>query len=123
MSEQPVSERTACFQRQARPPRPSDLGKRCQSKGGLLGRKLQMICIDDETDPKLVPEIYKRLLDDEKVDLVIGGYRDNSGRPARPLLIGRKSYLVAVMAPARKPRFHYSNPFLLIPTGPPPHPA
>ena len=47
-------------------------------KGGLLGRKVQMICIDDETNPKLVPDIYKRLLDDEKVDLVMGGYGDNS---------------------------------------------
>src|SRR5258707_4752670 len=71
-------------------------------KGGLLGRKLQMICIDDETDPKLVPEIYKRLLDDEKVDLVIGGYGGNSVAPAVPLIIERKSYLLAVIGPALK---------------------
>ena len=38
-------------------------------KGRLLGRKLQMVCIDYGTNPKLVPEIHKRLLDDEKVDL------------------------------------------------------
>jgi branched-chain amino acid transport system substrate-binding protein len=40
-------------------------------EGGLLGRKLRMVCIDDETNPKLVPGIYKRLLDDEKVDLIL----------------------------------------------------
>jgi branched-chain amino acid transport system substrate-binding protein len=51
-------------------------------KGGLLGRPVQMICVDDATDPTKVPSIYKRLLDDEKVDLVVGGYGDNSVAPA-----------------------------------------
>jgi branched-chain amino acid transport system substrate-binding protein len=67
-------------------------------KGGLLGRKVQMVCIDDETNPKLVPDIYKRLLDEEKVDLLIGGYGDNSVAPAMPLLMERNRYLVALMA-------------------------
>src|SRR6266481_3251866 len=69
-------------------------------KGGLLGRKLQMICIDDETDPKLVPEIYKRLLDDEKVDLVIGGYGDNSVGDAADH--GAKTLSRCVDGPRRK---------------------
>jgi len=92
-------------------------------KGGLLGRKLQMICIDDETDPKLVPEIYKRLLDDEKVDLVIGGYGDNSVAPAMPLIMERKRYLVALMALAVNASLDYSNYFVMIPTGPRPNEA
>jgi branched-chain amino acid transport system substrate-binding protein len=90
-------------------------------KGGLLGRKLQMVCIDDETNPKLVPEIYKRLLDDEKVDLVIGGYGDNSVSPAMPLIMERKRYLVALMALAVNASLGYSNYFVMIPTGP--HPS
>jgi hypothetical protein len=36
-----------------------------------------MVYIDDETNSKLVPGIYKRLLDDEN-DLLVGGYGDNS---------------------------------------------
>jgi branched-chain amino acid transport system substrate-binding protein len=89
-------------------------------RGGLLGRKLQMVCIDDETNPKLVPGIYKRLLDDEKVDLVIGGYGDNSVAPAMPLIIERQRYLVALMALAVNASFGYSNYFVMIPTGPSP---
>src|SRR5580700_4460528 len=89
-------------------------------KGGLLGRKLQMICIDDETNPKLVPGIYKRLLDDEKVDLVIGGYGDNSVAPAMPLIMERKRYLVALMALAVNASLGYPNYFVMIPTGPSP---
>jgi branched-chain amino acid transport system substrate-binding protein len=42
-------------------------------KGGLLDRPVQMVCIDDETNSQNVPDIYKRLLDEEKVDLVVGG--------------------------------------------------
>jgi branched-chain amino acid transport system substrate-binding protein len=82
-----------------------------------------MICIDDETNPKLVPDIYKRLLDDEKVDLVIGGYGDNSVSPAMPLIVGRNRYLVALMALAVNASFGYSNYFVMIPTGPNPSEA
>src|SRR5882757_10631002 len=85
-------------------------------RGGLLGRKLQMICIDDETNPKLVPGIYKRLLDDEKVDLVVGGYGDNSVSPAMPLIMERNRYLVALMALAVNASLGYANYFVMIPT-------
>ncbi len=89
-------------------------------RGGLLGRPVQMICIDDETNPKLVPAIYKRLLDDEKADLVIGGYGDNSVSPAMPLIIERKRYLIALMALAVNATLAYENYFVMIPTGPHP---
>src|SRR5471030_2066554 len=89
-------------------------------RGGLLGRPVKMICIDDETNPKLVPDIYKRLLDDEKVDLVIGGYGDNSVAPAMPLLMERKRYVVALMALAVNASLGYDNYFAMIPTGPHP---
>jgi len=89
-------------------------------RGGLLGRPVQMICIDDETNPKNVASIYKRLLDDEKVDLVIGGYGDNSVSPAMPLVIERKKYLVALMALAVNATLAYENYFVMIPTGPRP---
>jgi branched-chain amino acid transport system substrate-binding protein len=89
-------------------------------RGGLLGRPVQMICRDDETNPKRVPEIYKTLLDEEKVDLVIGGYGDNSVAPAMPLIIERRRYLVALMALAVNASFAYENYFVMIPTGPRP---
>jgi branched-chain amino acid transport system substrate-binding protein len=92
-------------------------------EGGLLGRKVEMVCIDDETNPKLVPDIYKRLLDDEKVDLLIGGYGDNSVSPAMPLVIERNRYLVALMALAVNASLNYPNYFVMIPTGPQPSEA
>ena len=92
-------------------------------KGGLLGRAVQMLCIDDQTNPTLVPEIYRRLLDDEKVDLVIGGYSDNSVAPAMPLIVERRRYFVALMALAVNASLHYPNYFVMIPTGPRPNEA
>lgn len=89
--------------------------------GGLLGRKVEMVCINDETNPKLVPIIYQRLLDDEKVDLLIGGYGDNSVAPAMPLIMERNRYLVALMALAANASLNYPNYFVMIPTGP--HPS
>jgi len=95
----------------------SDVNRRC----GLLGRPVQMICVDDQTNPALVPEIYKRLLDDEKVDVVIGGYSDNSVAPAMPLIMERRRYFVALMALVVNASLRYPNYFVMIPTGP--HPS
>jgi branched-chain amino acid transport system substrate-binding protein len=89
-------------------------------RGGLLGRPVQMICLDDETNPKLVADLYKRLLDDEKVDLVIGGYGDNSVSPAMSLFMERRRYLVSLMALAVNATLNYENYFAMIPTGPRP---
>jgi branched-chain amino acid transport system substrate-binding protein len=89
-------------------------------RGGLLGRPVQMVCLDDETDPKKVPGIYKRLLDDEGVDLVVGGYGDNSVSPAMPVVMERKRYFVTLMALASNTTLNYPNFFVMIPTGPHP---
>jgi branched-chain amino acid transport system substrate-binding protein len=43
-------------------------------QGGLLGRPVDLVCYDDCADASLVPGIYQRLMDEDKVDLVIGGY-------------------------------------------------
>lgn len=89
-------------------------------KGGLLGRPVRMICVDDETDQARVPGIYKQLLDDEKVDLVVGGYGDNSVAPAMSLIIERNRYFVTLMALASNASYNYMNFFVMIPTGPRP---
>lgn len=86
-------------------------------KGGLLGRPVQLVCMDDQTNPNLVPDIYKKLLNEEKVDLVIGGYGDNSIKPAMSIVIERKKFLVGLMGLAVNQEFNYENYFVMIPTG------
>jgi branched-chain amino acid transport system substrate-binding protein len=38
-------------------------------QGGLLGRPVELVCYDDHANASLVPGIYKRLMDEDKVDL------------------------------------------------------
>ena len=42
------------------------------AKGGLLGRKVNLIGYDDQSNPSNVPGIYAKLLDVDKVDLIMG---------------------------------------------------
>ena len=89
-------------------------------RGGLLGRPVELVCLDDETKPDNVAGIYQKLLDTENVDLVIGGYGDNSVAPAMPLIMERKKFIISLMALAVNARFNYANYFVMIPTGPKP---
>jgi branched-chain amino acid transport system substrate-binding protein len=94
-----------------------------KQKGGLLGRPVEMVRYDDQTNPALVPEIYSRLLSEDKVDLVMGGYGDNSIAPAMPKIIEQKRYFVGLMGLAVNSTFNYPNYFAMIPTGPNAGPA
>src|SRR5215470_6875798 len=57
------------------------------ARGGLLGRPVKLIYYDDQTNPSTVPGIYAKLIDVDKVDLIIGGYGTNMLAPAMPLVI------------------------------------
>jgi branched-chain amino acid transport system substrate-binding protein len=64
------------------------------AKGGLLGRKVQFISYDDQTNPGLVPGIYTKLLDVDKVDLLIAPYGTNVTAPIMPLVKQRDLLLM-----------------------------
>ena len=91
------------------------------NKNGGLGRPVDFVCLDDQTNPNLVADIYKRLIDVEKVDVVVGGYGDNSVAPAMPLIMERKKFFLGLMALAVNANFHYPQYFVMIPTGPHPN--
>jgi hypothetical protein len=48
------------------------------AKGGLLGRKVELVYYDDQSNPTLVPGIYSKLLDIDKIDLVVASYGTNN---------------------------------------------
>ena len=87
------------------------------TNGKLLGRPVELVCLDDQTNPKLVADIYQRLLDVEKVDVVVGGYGDNSVAPAMPLIMERKRFFLGLMALAVNAKSNYPQYFVMIPTG------
>src|SRR3954471_24470434 len=55
-------------------------------KGGLLNRKVELIVYDDQTNPALTPSIYTKLLDVDKVDLLIAPYGTVPTAPIMPLV-------------------------------------
>ena len=59
-------------------------------KGGLLGRPVELVFYDDQSNPSLVPGIYTKLFDIDKVDFVISGYGTNIIAPAMPLVMQHK---------------------------------
>src|ERR1700756_736890 len=56
-------------------------------KGGLLGRPVEFVYYDDQTNPATVPGIYTKLLDVDKVDFVVSGYGTNQIAPAMTVAI------------------------------------
>ena len=44
------------------------------AQGGLLGRPVKLVYYDDQSKPAEVPAIYSKLLDVDKVDLIVSGY-------------------------------------------------
>jgi branched-chain amino acid transport system substrate-binding protein len=55
-------------------------------KGGLLNRQVELIAYDDQTNPANVPGIYTKLLDVDKVDLLIAPYGTVPTAPIMPLV-------------------------------------
>jgi branched-chain amino acid transport system substrate-binding protein len=89
------------------------------AKGGLLGRPVKLIFYDDQSNPSTVPGIYTKLLDVDKVDLVIGGYATNMIAPALPVIMQHKRTFLGLLALAVNSEFNYPNYFSISPTGGP----
>jgi branched-chain amino acid transport system substrate-binding protein len=92
-------------------------------RGGLLGRPVELVCYDDQADASRVPELYKRLMDEDKVDLIIGGYGTNTVLSAMPLIMERQRFLVGLMGLGVNNALAYPGYFAMIPTGPDPNAA
>ena len=93
------------------------------AKGGLLGRPVKLIYYDDQSTPATVPGIYTKLLDVDKVDLVVGGYATAMLAPAMPVIMQHKKTFIGLLGLAVNSEFHYPNYFVMIPSGPNPKPA
>ena len=90
------------------------------AKGGLLGRQLDLVVYDDQSNPSNVPGIYTKLITVDKVDLVLGPYATNMVAPAIPVLMQHNKLTVGMLALAANSQFHYNKYFSMISTGPDP---
>ncbi len=93
------------------------------AKGGLLGRPVKLVYYDDQSEPAQVPAIYSKLLDVDKVDLIVSGYASTQIAAAMPIAIERKKLFVSLFGTGVNDTFKYKKYFAMIPNGPAPRPA
>src|SRR4030095_21675 len=89
-------------------------------KGGLLGRPVELISYDDQTNPATVPGIYTKLLEVDKVHFVVSGYGTNLIAPLMPIAMDRKLTIMGILGLANNEKYKYPNYFQIQPSGPDP---
>jgi branched-chain amino acid transport system substrate-binding protein len=93
------------------------------AKGGLIGRPVKLVYYDDQSNPSNVPALYTKLLDIDKVDLIVGGYATNMIAPALPIAIARNKVFIGLIGLAVNAEFGYPRYFAMHPAGPNPKAA
>jgi branched-chain amino acid transport system substrate-binding protein len=88
------------------------------AKGGLLNRPVEFVYYDDQSNPSLVPAIYSKLFDLDKVDLVVSPYGTNQIAPAMPVIMERKMAFMALFGTGVNDQFKYDRYFQILPNGP-----
>ncbi|MGA2894328.1 MAG: amino acid ABC transporter substrate-binding protein [Xanthobacteraceae bacterium] len=88
------------------------------ARGGLLGRQVELVFYDDQSNPSAVPAIYTKLLDVDKADLLLSGYATVPTAAAMPIVIQRKKLFLSLFALATNDEFNYDRYFQLQPNGP-----
>jgi branched-chain amino acid transport system substrate-binding protein len=83
--------------------------------GGLLGRPVKLVYYDDQSNPSTVPGLYTKLIDVDKVDLVVGPYATNMIAPAMPVIIQKGKVFIGLFGLAVNSEFNYPKYFAMIP--------
>ena len=90
------------------------------ARGGILGKQVELVNYDDQSNPATVPGIYTKLLDIDEVDFVVSGYGTNLIAPAMPIVMQRGLVFPALFGLAVNEKFNYDNYFQIMPAGPEP---
>jgi branched-chain amino acid transport system substrate-binding protein len=88
------------------------------AKGGLLGRKIQLIVYDDKSSASETPAIYAKLLDVDKVDLLFAPYATVPTAPIMPLVKQRGMLLMGNFSFQVNSKVHHDMWFNNAPWGP-----
>ena len=93
------------------------------AKGGLLGRPIKLVYYDDQSQSAPVPGIYTKLLDVDKVDLILGPYATVPAAAAMPVVDPEEQDDHHPVRPRREHRVQLRAFFAMIPSGPDPKPS
>lgn len=81
------------------------------ARGGLLGRPVQLVFYDDQTTPGLVPGIYTKLMDVDRVDVVTSPYATAMIAPAMPVAMQRNMCFLTIFGAGVNEAFKYDRHF------------
>ncbi|MGA2992737.1 MAG: ABC transporter substrate-binding protein [Candidatus Korobacteraceae bacterium] len=74
-------------------------------RGGILGKKVELVSMDTRSDPAEAANAVRRLVDEEKVNFVLGPSQSGSTLAATPIVTAAKIPLIAAAA---------SNPYVTV---------
>ena len=72
--------------------------KDVNAKGGLLGRKVDLVVYDDQSTPPTAVRLYEKLITEDKVDAVMGPYSSPVSEAAANVTEKYKKVMVAPLA-------------------------
>jgi branched-chain amino acid transport system substrate-binding protein len=87
------------------------------AEGGLLGRQVEFTYYDDQSNASTVPGIYAKLIDVDKVDLLMGA-ATNLIVAAMPEIIQRQKLVMVLLALGSNDEFKYPRYFQTAAWGP-----
>lgn len=85
------------------------------ARGGLLGRTVELVVYDDQSNPAMSPGIYTKLLDVDKVDLLVAPYSTNVTAPIMPLVKQRDLLLIGNFALDANAQMRHDKYFNIMP--------
>ena len=88
--------------------------------GGLLGRPVEFVVYDDQSQTSTVPGIYAKLLDIDKVDLLLSPYGTNLTAVVMPMIKQRNRFVIAQMEIGQNDNLKHDKFFEIAPWGPKP---
>jgi branched-chain amino acid transport system substrate-binding protein len=72
--------------------------KHVNEQGGLVGRRVEFRILDDQSDTKLAPTLYEKLIVDEKVDAIMGPYGSPLTEAVAPIAEKHRKVMLAPLA-------------------------
>lgn len=88
--------------------------------GGILGRPVELVAYDDQSNAASVPAIYSKLIDIDKVDIILSPYGTNVAGPALPFVKERNRLLIGMYVIGLNATSKYDRYFSMGPWGPDP---
>lgn len=87
------------------------------ARGGILGRKVELVYYDDQSNPGNVPALYTKLIDVDKVDIVTSPYATAMIAPSMPVIMQRGMCYVTLFGAGVNEAFRYDRHFSMNVTG------